>query len=219
VIRRGIDLNRFKPAPTAGVRRVDNIFRILCVGTLEIKKGQRYLIDAVARLINEGRRVKCSFVGDGPIGDILRRHVKKLGLTDCIIFLGSRTQQEVLEYLQSSDVFVLPSIIGPGNRMEGIPNALMEAMACELPVVATNLSGTPELVRDGENGLLVSPRDDRALALAIARLQDSPGLARSFGGAGRITVQIDFNQEINIAALLELYRRAIASLGLKVQCQ
>ena len=216
VIRRGIDLTRFKPRLAERKGQGDGPFKILCVASLEIKKGHRYLIQAMARLRDQGRRIQCTFIGEGPTGEDLRKQVAAAGLTEWVRFIGARTQQEVLEQLQAADAFVLPSIVGPDNRMEGIPNALMEAMACELPVIGTDLSGIPELVRDGENGLLVPPQDAHALAKAITRLQDDPDLAHRFGRRGRATVEADFNQEINIAALFKLYRRALAATGEKL---
>jgi len=93
-------------------------------------------------------------------------------------------------------------------RMEGIPNALMEAMACELPVIGTDISGLPELIQHGRNGLLVQPEDSPALANAIRQLVQDPALCRALGEAGRRWVAEHFNREINLKRLAELYRKA-----------
>ena len=214
VNRRGIDLDRFKPGCPKGTQT--GPFNILCVGSFQIKKGQRFLIDAIARLHDQGHDIRCTFIGDGPTGPSLRQQTASLGLGARVVFLGNRTQDQVIQALRESDAFVLPSIVGPGNRMEGIPNALMEAMACEVPAIGTDLSGTPELIQNGENGLLVPPENANALSSAILRLKEDPAFAARLARAGRETVARHFNQEINIAALLTLYHRAIANPAEKV---
>lgn len=121
---------------------------------------------------------------------------------------GDATQEEVIARMQAADCFVLPSIVARGNRMEGIPNVLMEALACGLPAIGTDLSGTPELIEHGKNGLLVAPADAQALADAITRILHDREAAKKLGQAGRRTVQEKFNLETNVGRLLALYQQA-----------
>jgi len=142
-IYRGIDLQRYCATNTASPRQN---FTLLCTASLNRKKGHRYLLQAIAELRRQNRNLSCVIAGDGPLRQELTRLAKSLEITDCVEFAGALTQEQVISRLQQADCFVLPSIIGPGNRMEGIPNALMEASACELPVISTRISGIPELV-------------------------------------------------------------------------
>ena len=209
VIYRGIDLDRYKPPSPPRHRAPEDPFEIVCVASLQEKKGHVFLLRALARLRDQGRRMTCVLVGNGPLRKRLESEVQGLKLGGVVTFTGDRTQEEVIARLQRADCFVLPSIITRGNRMEGIPNAMMEAMACELAVIGTSISGLPELVEPEKTGLLVPPEDDAALASALARLQDDPELGRRLGRAGREKVAEDFNLDINIMKLWRLYQTAV----------
>jgi glycosyltransferase involved in cell wall biosynthesis len=210
LIFRGVDLQKYQPGSAHDDIAKDNQFAILCVAALEEKKGHRFLIEAVYNLKRKGRKVHCTLVGDGPLHNELIQQIYKLKVSDTVSMLGEQTQQEVLDLLQKSDCYVLPSIITPTKRMEGIPNVLMEAMACKIPVVATTISGVPELVEDGKSGLLVPPENADALNRAIAFIQDNPEAAKNFSGAGREKVEREFNTEKNVDKLWQLLLKAIA---------
>ncbi len=206
-IYRGIDLKRHAPPEQAP--ELTRPFTLICVASLNIKKGHRFLFEAVAELHGQGRALRCVIAGDGPLRKELMGLAEQLGIANEIEFAGDLTQEQVISRLQQADCCVLPSIIGPGNRMEGIPNALMEALACELPVVSTRISGIPELVEEHRCGLLVKPEDSSELADAIAWLQDHPEQRRLFGKAGREKVRREFNIEVNIEKLWKLYRQSV----------
>jgi colanic acid/amylovoran biosynthesis glycosyltransferase len=129
------------------------------------------------------------------------------GLEGRMHFHGRQTRQEVMEILQGADVVAAPSVPSSDGRREGIPVVLMEAMASGVPVVASRLSGIPELVKDGRTGLLVPPRDAQALADALERMYRDPALRRRLGGAGRQKVVQEFNLYTNAAALARHFSR------------
>jgi colanic acid/amylovoran biosynthesis glycosyltransferase len=206
VIHCGVDTARFEPNHNGQLPDRDRSLRLLCIGTLHAVKGQRYLIEAVAQLRAEGFDVTCDFVGDGPNHAILVQQVEQAGLSEAIRFHGAQTREQVIAHLGRADVLAAPSVPTSDGRREGIPVALMEAMASGLPVVASRLSGIPELVRDGETGLLAPPGDVDALAAKIRQLYDDPALRRALGMAGRAAVVRDFDLHRNAAALARRFQ-------------
>src|SRR5512133_751633 len=142
---------------------------VACIAGLRDYKGQRHLVDACALLRDRGVPFLCLLVGDGP---------ERARLGDEVLLLGARAQEEVQRLLATADVAVHPSVRTPSGMMDGIPVALMEAMATGCPVVSTRVSGIPELVEDERTGLLVEPRDAAQLADAIQRLLADPALRR-----------------------------------------
>jgi glycosyltransferase involved in cell wall biosynthesis len=144
--------------------------RVLCVASLQEYKGHRNMLDALALGGPAVDRVELDLVGRGELREALERQAAKLGLGERVRFHGALTEPEVTDLLQRAHAFVLPSIVLPSGFMEGIPVSLMEAMACGVPVIATRISGIPELVRDGETGVLAEPGDAAGLAAAIEGL-------------------------------------------------
>ena len=197
----GIDPEAFvpRPQPEAGV------FTLLCVGRLVAAKGQHVLVDAVQHLVAEGRRVLLILVGDGPDRPSLEAAVADAGLQVHVEFAGAVDQGRIRDYYRQAHAFVLASFA------EGIPVVLMEAMAMEIPCVSTRITGIPELIRDGEDGLLVPAADVEALAAAIARLQDDPDEARRLGGNGRRRVCDSYHLPRNIERLASIFTRRIQS--------
>jgi glycosyltransferase involved in cell wall biosynthesis len=144
-------------------------------------------------------------VGEGPDRAALARQIKEAGLGDRIELLGARTSLELVELLRAADLVAAPSVPSRDGRREGIPVALMEAMAMGLPVVASRLSGIPELVEHDKSGLLVEPGDVGGLADAIELLCSEPALRRRLGGEAREKVLSEFDLNTNAAALAELF--------------
>jgi glycosyltransferase involved in cell wall biosynthesis len=197
VIHCGVDPGTFRPAERGGAGPL----RIVSVGTLHEVKGQAYLVEACRRLAERGVDFTCRFIGEGPDRDALAARIERHGLADRVELVGRMTSDGVAAELAAADVLVAPSVPTRGGKREGIPVVLMEAMATGLPVIASRLSGIPELVTDGVDGLLVPPGDDAALAEALARLAADPDLRRRLGEAGRATVVRDFDVDRNAAAL------------------
>ncbi|OHB78894.1 MAG: hypothetical protein A2V98_01580 [Planctomycetes bacterium RBG_16_64_12] len=230
VIHCGVDTRQFRPrrqavdsrqqAVGSGLSTLHSLlctlycgagpFSILSIGTVHEVKGQTILADACRILKERGLAFRLHFVGDGPDLSRLRRHVEQIGLADRVAFHGRKTRQEIIELLGGADVLAAPSVPTRDGRREGIPVVLIEAMASGVPVVASRLSGIPELVEDGVNGLLVPPRDAQALAETLARLADDPVLRRELAEAARRRVEHDFDQQVSAAALAARFRMSAA---------
>lgn len=200
VLHTGVDTDVLDPP----AERHGGPFTILCVGTLHEVKGQEYLIDACRRLAESGSDFVCRLIGEGPDADMLRERAAGAGLDGRIRFEGPRTRDDVVRLLRAADVVAAPSVPTAAGKREGIPVALMEAMSCGLAVVASRLSGIPELVDDEESGLLVEPRDAEGLFVALKRLHDDEELRMRLGRQARakIVAQFDLAQSTE-----ELLRR------------
>ncbi len=210
VIHCGVDTGVFHPIPRATGQ--DDRLSILAIGTLHEVKGQTHLIEACRQLAADEVPFSCRFVGDGPDRAALEQQVADAGLGDRVEFLGQRTRSEIARLLASSDVLVAPSVPTKGGKREGIPVVLMEAMSAGLPVVASALSGIPELVIDGSSGLTVPPGDAAAIATALRRLHDDPALRGRLGAAARDRVVAEFDVDRNAGRLIERFR-AVAGVG------
>ncbi len=200
----GIDTDRFKPDDrTAGVGRPD-VPVILSVGRLREKKGFPVLIDACHQLRNQGVAFKCQIVGYGPEQERLQALIERLALVEHVELVGKLSNSEVIARYRTAALFVLPCQIANDGDRDGIPNVMLEAMAMQLPVVSTAVSGIPEVLRDGDNGLMVEPGDAGQLAGAMRSLLRNSLLAAQLGMAGRKTVIEMFSAQANIRKLCEL---------------
>jgi glycosyltransferase involved in cell wall biosynthesis len=187
--------------------------RAICVATLNELKGHAVLLDALARGGAELERLQLDLVGSGPLERALRERVARLGLAGRVRFHGTRSEVEVAELLDRADLFVLASVVAQNGRMDGIPVALMEALATGLPVVASRLSGIPELVRDGETGVLAEPGDANDLARALRDVLGDPEAAMARARAGRRLIEQEFDIERSADAMLELFGADRARVG------
>jgi colanic acid/amylovoran biosynthesis glycosyltransferase len=198
VIPCGVDPRIFRPrAP----RAPDGVLRLACVAGLRDYKGHRWLVDACALLKVRGIPFHGVFVGDGPERRDIEARIAAAGLGADLELLGNQPQDRIRAVLDASDAMVHPSVTTPAGMMDGIPVALMEAMATGLPVVSTAVSGIPELVVDGHTGLLAPEQDAVALADALERLHREPGLARRLADEGRRHVLERFNLLVNARRL------------------
>jgi colanic acid/amylovoran biosynthesis glycosyltransferase len=201
VIHCGVDPDIFQPQTKS---HSNDSFTIVCVASLEEKKGHPYLIDACAQLMTQGVDFRCLLIGDGEARPHIEAQIARLGLSDRITLLGRQPRDRVSTLVAQADVVVLPSIVTDTGKQEGIPVALMEALATERPVVATAISGVPELIEHEQTGLLVQERDATAIAAALIRLYESPEFGKQLGTAGRAKVLKEFNLRDNAAALYKL---------------
>lgn len=209
----GVDVARFapppRPRPPRDGRDPDDPVRILSVARAIPKKGLDVLLDALARLPRD-LAWRFDHLGAGPLARELRDRARALGLEERILWHGARPQARVLELLHAADLFCLPARIAADGDRDGLPNALLEAMATGLPVVATPISAIPEAVEDGENGVLVPPEDPDALARAIARLARDPELRARLGAQARRLVLARFSDESGFDRLARALARACA---------
>jgi len=199
----GVDRQVFHPCRRSAAA-AQELPLLLAVGRLRAKKGLDTLVEACRLLHARGRPVRCEIVGYGEEHDALARRIADAGLAGQVRLAGKLPREQVLERYARAAVFVQPSRIAADGDRDGIPNVLLEAMAMGLPVVATRVSGIPELVRDGSNGLLVEPDAAPALADAIERLLRAPAQAAAFGQAARATVAGAFDNDANLRTLLQL---------------
>ena len=205
-VRNGVDLPELPSAAERKRARLQLGLRedeplLLSMGRLDEQKGHSVLLDAAARLQAQNRP-RCAVVGDGPLRDRLRRQAVRLGLERSVQLPGERA--DVRAWMHAADVFVLPSL------WEGLPNALLEAMALGLPTVASRVDGVPEAVTDGIEGVLVKPEDPAALAAALDSLLADAALRRRLGEAGRARVAKEFTVPAMLSGTQACYREVLA---------
>ncbi|MBS1884101.1 MAG: glycosyltransferase family 4 protein, partial [Actinobacteria bacterium] len=203
VVHVGIPLAEFTPAGDGAAPDGDP--RILVLGRLDSVKGQAVLLEAFAGLIGGGRRAALEVAGAGGSLAELEAEATRLGIAERVDFLGPVSQARLRELYERTTIFCLPSFA------EGVPVVLMEAMAMEVPVVTTRITGIPELVEDGATGILVRPGRVDQVEQALADLLDDPGLRARLGKAGRAKVAAEFDVEKTAARLLEIFRRRLAT--------
>jgi glycosyltransferase involved in cell wall biosynthesis len=208
VIHCGVDTRLFQVPVESDQERPVNI---ICVASLLEVKGHTYLVQACRLLRDRGIDFSCHLVGEGNYRSRIEKEIHQLGLGEHIKIHGACTQAHVRELLTASDIFVLASKPTRQGAREGIPVSIMEAMAVGLPVVASNISGIPELVEDGVSGFLTPPGDVDALAESIGSLIEEGSLRREMGAAGREIVLKDFNLESNATRLIEMVGEARAT--------
>jgi glycosyltransferase involved in cell wall biosynthesis len=205
VVRCGIDLARY-PSLDARAERAGYPLRILTVGRLVAVKGHSILLDAFARLLADNVDATLTIVGDGPLRSELEEVAKRLGIDDRVRLAGRIGQDDLLAYYEAADVFVLTSLA------EGIPVVLMEAMATQLPVVASDITGIPELIRDGQEGILVPAACADRFAEALAALAQDPERRARMGRAARRRVEEEFELRRSAEELCAVMRE-FAALG------
>jgi colanic acid/amylovoran biosynthesis glycosyltransferase len=203
VSRLGVDLSLFSPRP---LRKDPSPFRLLCVARLAPVKAQLILLAAFDCVVREGRNVQLRLVGDGRDREALEQEVIRRGLSGKVTFEGWLNQEQVQAAYKEADLFVLASFA------EGVPVVLMEAMAVEIPCVATWVAGVPELIRDEVDGLLVPPSDETALAAAIARLVDDPSLRRRLGQEARQHVLREYDLVRNAGHLANIFHERLGEM-------
>jgi colanic acid/amylovoran biosynthesis glycosyltransferase len=200
IVHCGVDMVEFQAPEAAAARPSDRPLELLSVGRLAPDKGQPVLLRALAALGARGYDVRATLVGNGEERERLEALAAELGVADRVRLTGAVGQDEIHALYARADVFCLPSFA------EGVPVVLMEAMAMQVPVVATTIMGVPELVEDGRTGLLVPPANVERLTDAIARLADDGGLRERLGRAGREKVADEFELGAVGERLLEVFR-------------
>lgn len=188
--------------------------RIISVGRLIEKKGFADLIEACATLTRRGCHFNCYIIGTGPLETDLRGQIERLGLQGRVELIGPRPQSEVIKYVQSAAVFAAPCVVGTDGNRDGLPTVLPEAMALGTPCVSTDVTGIPEVLNDGETGLLVPQHDPTALAAAMERLLADPALRVQLATRARRLIEAEFDIHHNSDHIRAIFQ-ASAKVGIK----
>ena len=209
LIYNGINLDKFNPIE----REIDENKKLylLCVARLIPQKGLTYLLDACDILKKSGYDFKCVIIGgtEEPRyrdyhSDLLNK-LNAMSLQKNVELVGVKPFEYVLQQYKHADIFVLPCIIAEDGSRDIIPNVLIEAMAMKLPVVSTTVTGVPEIVDHGINGILVSPGNEKILSEAIINLIKDPELRMELGSNARLKVESTFDISKNIKSYVHLF--------------
>jgi glycosyltransferase involved in cell wall biosynthesis len=215
LIYHGIDIRRFKP-PEGGVR---NPRLVLSVGRFDPVKGFPVLIEACRLLREQGVPFECRMVGDGDefakVKDLVTRHK----LESHVHLLGGLPQDQIIRHYQEASVFVLPCIEGDDGRHDGLPNVVLEAMACGVPVVSTPIGAVREAVEDNVNGILCKPNSAEHLAEAIRRVLTQEDLRTRLGRNARECVTTRFDSQASIEPLIRLFQSHCGLRHPEIECR
>jgi glycosyltransferase involved in cell wall biosynthesis len=195
----GVDLAEFHPASEerpAELRDAETVIGVVC--GLRKEKGLSTLVDAFARVAPQHPSVKLCLVGEGVMLDDLENQARALGVRDRVVFAGKR--KDIPRWLHAMDIFVLPSL------SEALSNSLMEAMSCGCCGVASRVGGNPELIADGERGLLFEKGDAPGLAQALSRLLENPELRAKLAAAGTKFIHEGFTVAHSVARMQQIYK-------------
>ena len=205
VVRLGVDCSalRLREPELPDVANQQSPLHLVCTGRLVAAKGHRILLAALALLSAEGVRYSCTLIGDGPERNSLEALSAELQLDKSVRFLGAMAHQPTLSEVSQAEVFVLASFA------EGLPVALMEAMALGLPCISTTIAAISELIEDKVNGLLVPPANPEALFRALQMLANDAPLRRQLGQKARATVEAQYNLARNLDFLSRMWLRRL----------
>jgi glycosyltransferase involved in cell wall biosynthesis len=204
VIYHGLNVNAFQ---MSFPRRVQKHPVLLSIGRLVPKKGFRHLLRACKILKEREIPFACTIIGDGPDRGQLELYVRLNQLTDFVSFVGAIPPTQVRDYYEGANIFVLPCVIDSSGDRDGIPNVIAEAMAMELPVISTTISGIPEIVINGETGILVDPNEIDLLVDAVLDLSKNPEKALQMGRKGRERILNVFDMNNHFQELATLLQK------------
>lgn len=204
IIPFGVDIDFYRPLK---IPKNKNIFQILSVGYLIERKGFEYLIKAMKDVLKEHNNVKLTIVGSGPLEKKLKDLVNELELKDHVKLMKNVSDNELLHLYNSSDLFVLPSVVDSQGNTEGLGVVLLEAMACELPVIGSDIGGIPDIVQDNETGLLVPEKDIIRLSQTISKLIEDENLRDKLAINGYNRVRDIFSWEKIAEGYLKIYKK------------
>ena len=207
----GIDLQRYSieqaadPVATRGQLGIPESALVICIAaTIRSWKGHSYMLEAFSELAKQYPELYLLIVGDGPMRDATEKQAAETGFNERIIMTGHSDRIE--DMLAVADLFALPSWAN-----EGVPQAIMQAMAMQLPVVSTTVGAIDEAVIDGDTGFLIEPKNSSALAAALKRLIDSPEQRKKFGQAGRLRIENNYSSKHMVDAMESVFSQAIAN--------
>ena len=202
IIPFGVDTSFFKPIT---VKKDKEIFQILSVGYLIERKGFKYLISSIKEVLIDHENVRLKIVGSGPLEKSLKNHIKDLNLENHVQIVSNVSDEDLLKIYNSSDLFVLPSIVDSQGNTEGLGVVLLEAMACKLPVIGSNIGGIPDIIQNKETGLLVPEKDVLELFRAIICLIEDTKLSKKLANNGYNKVIVKFSWEKIAKEYIDIY--------------
>ena len=211
----GSDVSAFEVAPGVleEVRRrlgfASESIVVAGVGRLIPVKGFEYLLEAHAVAVAAVPELRLVLVGDGDARSDLEQRAHELGVSGTVVFAGAAARTEIPAYMAAADIVAVPSV-RHGGYVDGLPNVALEAMAAGRPVVGSRVGGIPELVREGENGLLVAERDAPALAEALVTLARDPGLRARLGAGGQAEIRTDRSWDAVGRRFVDVYEQVLA---------
>ena len=210
----GADAEVFHPAPyPLENRRVFGWSEIEIVvaslGRLVYKKGFNILISALPEIVSRFPGVRLVVGGEGPLREELVREADRLGISNHVSFMGRIPWDHVQEFLASADIFVLPSIKDKYGNVDGLPNVLLEAMSCGIPVIASDIGGITMAVENGRTGMVVPSGDSHALANAIVSLAEAPDKRKEIGQAARRSIVDNFSWNSVVLKLVDLFEQSL----------
>lgn len=203
VIPFGVDTNFFKPI---NIKKAEDIFQILTVGYIIERKGFKYLIKSIKEVLKEHNNVRLKIVGSGPLEKQIKQLIKELKLEKNIEIIQNVSDDKLLELYNSSDLFVLPSIVDSQGNTEGLGVVLLEAMACKLPVIGSNVGGITDIIQDHRTGLLVHQKDIFEISKAITCLIKDINLRKKLAINGYNHVRVNFSWEKIAESYLKVYK-------------
>lgn len=210
----GLDIEKFEVIPFGvdpeffrhlDIPREDNYFNILSVGYLIERKGHEYLIKAMKNVLKRHKNIRLKIVGSGPLEGKLKDIIKDLGLGKEVELIKNVSDKELLYQFNSSDLFVLPSIVDSQGNTEGLGVVLLEAMACGLPVIGSNVGGIPDIIEDGVTGLLVREKDVVGISKSISFLIENKSTCEKISEEGYKRIQDRFTWKYAIKKYIEVY--------------
>jgi len=205
-LHNGIDLDRIQPRKNLPAR---NGKKVVFASRLIAKKGADLLVDAALRIGRNEPSVEFIIAGEGEEGPKLEEQVAELGIADNVRFTGLLPHQELISLIADSDLFVLPCRVAANGDRDALPTVLLEAMAAGVPCISTPVNGIPEIIDQGQTGLIVPENDPASLAAAIDQLLGDPGSRRMMGVAGRRKAERKFDLRSSTARLRKLFESAV----------
>lgn len=203
IIPYGVDTDFFKPL---NLKKKDDTFQIISVGYLIERKGFQYLIKAMELVLNKHENVKLKIVGSGPLETKLKTLINGLNLNKKVEIIKNVSDEELLRLYNSSDLFVLPSIVDSQGNTEGLGIVLLEAMACRLPVIGSNVGGIPDIIKNNQTGLLIPEKNVNRLSRSILDLIKKKKLRNKIAFNGYDSVREKFSWEMIAEEYTKIYK-------------